>query len=385
VSNSVGSDLPKEARGAGSATVSVFPASAGHVRLTAKIITRSKRECNTLDIKKASRNRRGTVVETEQLTERIELDPLQFVIRPHPPFRFDLALRYLRTSPATIVEAIGPTSFTRAIRLAGQPAVVEVHQSSAVDEAPELTVTLSLAEPTPELVLAAEALVRRVFGTDDDVLPLRDVGRADPILGKLVERWLGLRPVVIPDLFETIAWAIIGQQISVQFAAKCKRALIERYGDRVLHAGGQALLLFPAPERLLEARAEDLAALQFSRQKIRYLLGLAEDVAAGRLNLDELSQMSPAAALARLEGIVGIGRWTAEYVLMRGIGHRDVIPAADGGLRRIIGMEYGFGRSASEAEVRELAERWVGWRSYAAFYWWFALQQSSSRAQLDGE
>jgi DNA-3-methyladenine glycosylase II len=280
---------------------------------------------------------------------------------------------------------IGPTSYTRAIRLAGQPAVVEVRESSASDEAPELKVTLSLAEPTPEQVLAAESLVRRVFGTDDDVVPLREIGRADPILAKLLDRWLGLRPVVIPDLFETIAWAIIGQQINVQFAAKCKRALIERYGDRVPRAGGPPLLLFPTPERLIEARAEDLAALQFSRQKIRYLLGLAEDVATGRLDLDELDQLPPAAALARLEGVVGIGRWTAEYVLMRGIGHRDIIPAADGGLRRIIGMEYGLGRSASEAEVRELAQRWVGWRSYAAFYWWFALQQNSSRAQLDGK
>ena len=60
---------------------------------------------------------------------------------------------------------------------------------------------------------------------------------------------------------------------------------------------------------------------------------------------------------------------------MRGIGHPDVIPAGDGGLRRIIGQRYGMGRLASESEVRTIAEPWTGWRSYFAFYLWFTLQE----------
>ena len=71
----------------------------------------------------------------------------------------------------------------------------------------------------------------------------------------------------------------------------------------------------------------------------------------------------------------GVGRWTAEYLLMRGLGFPDVIPAADGGLRKVMGLAYGLGRNATEDEVREIAERWKGWRSFGAFYWWFALQQ----------
>ena len=59
---------------------------------------------------------------------------------------------------------------------------------------------------------------------------------------------------------------------------------------------------------------------------------------------------------------------------MRGLGEPDSIPAADVGLRKIIGYAYGLGRDATEAEVRTLAERWAGWRSWAAFLWWLALQ-----------
>ena len=70
----------------------------------------------------------------------------------------------------------------------------------------------------------------------------------------------------------------------------------------------------------------------------------------------------------------GVGRWTAEYVLLRGFGHAHAIPAGDGGLRRIIGRDYGLGRLASEAEVREIASRWGRWSGYAAIYLWFMLQ-----------
>jgi DNA-3-methyladenine glycosylase II len=62
---------------------------------------------------------------------------------------------------------------------------------------------------------------------------------------------------------------------------------------------------------------------------------------------------------------------------MRGLGHRDVIPAADLGLRGVIGRAYGLGRAATEAEVRELAERWAGWRSHAAFCWWHTLSRTA--------
>ena len=74
-----------------------------------------------------------------------------------------------------------------------------------------------------------------------------------------------------------------------------------------------------------------------------------------------------------LTALRGVGRWTAEYVLMRGLGHEDVIPAADVGLQSAIGRAYGLERKATEREVRELAERWVPHRSHAAFAWWWSL------------
>ncbi|MBI2761516.1 MAG: DNA-3-methyladenine glycosylase 2 family protein [Chloroflexi bacterium] len=221
---------------------------------------------------------------------------------------------------------------------------------------------------------AAVDLMERVFATRVDTSTLEADVAADPVFATAAQRFRGLRPVLIADPFETLVWAILGQQINVSFAAKLKRALVERFGERV-HGFDRDFLLFPEPQALTGLDHErDLRPLQFSRQKSDYVIGAAHEIAAGRLDFDNLRALEPEDAIARLVSLKGIGRWTAEYMLMRGLGFPDVLPAGDGGLRRVIGREYGLGHLASEAEVRAIAAHWSPWRGYAAFYWWLTLQ-----------
>jgi len=305
---------------------------------------------------------------------------VRFRVQPTAPFAFDLALAYLRTSPSSILEVISEDTYRRALRINGQDVLVTARAAGTA-----LDVELAGRSLGPADQRTTELLVRRLFATDAAVSTLVGDVQADPVFADLANRCVGLRPILIPDLFETIVWAIIGQQINVTFAAKCKRALVDLVGER-LRVGDQEYLLFPGPERLAAVNEADLATIQFSRQKSRYVLNLSREISAGQLDLEELWHLPTEEALPRLEHVLGIGRWTAEYVLLRGLGHPDVIPAGDGGLRRIIGHAYGLGRSASETEVRQHAERWAGWRGYAAFYWWFALQQDAmTRGRLDHE
>jgi DNA-3-methyladenine glycosylase II len=303
--------------------------------------------------------------------------PLQTVVRTTQPYGFGLALEYLRTSPSVIVERIGPDSYERPLRLLDREGVVQVR---ATADGSGLGVAVRGEGLGAAHLAEAERVVGRVFATDVDVRGLEAID--DPVFAPLVQRYRGVRPVQVPDVFEAIVWAIIGQQINVVFAAKCKRALVEHFGG-TLDVGGEQFRTFPTPEQVLAIPEEGLRAIQFSRQKIRYTLEVARQVADGRLDLASLGAAPPEEAQARLERLTGIGRWTAEYVLMRALGHRDVIPAGDGGLRRAIGFAYGLGRLASETEVRQIAEAWAPWRSYAAFYWWFGLQQEA-QAKREG-
>ncbi|MGH2586661.1 MAG: DNA-3-methyladenine glycosylase family protein [Dehalococcoidia bacterium] len=297
-------------------------------------------------------------------------------LTPRAPFAFDLALDYLRGSPSAVIERIEGGGYLRPVTLHGRLFVLRVSSVGDTDQ-PCLRVELAGQDLSQEDARAAVDLTRRIFTTDHDLAELSAIAEADPVFGRLVRRFRGLRPVVIADPFEAIVWAILGQQINITFAAKLKRALVDRFGTTI-ERDGLTLSVFPPPERLAALEHErDLLPLQFSRQKSRYTIALARAVCEGRIDLVHAGTLPPEEAIAALMAFPGIGRWTAEYALMRAFGHPDVMPAGDGGLKQIIGREYGLGRQATETEIRTLGERWRGWRGYAAFYWWFQLQQET--------
>lgn len=302
------------------------------------------------------------------------METAELVLTPLPPYDFALVLAYLRASPATVVEEVGDDgTYRRALLLDGRPVLLSL-RSLGTTAAPRLLLELRGEALDGVTVEAAAALVARVFHLEVDPAPFLAVARADPVFGALVERLPGVRPVLIPDPFEALAWAVLGQQINVFFARKLKRTLVELCGRRLV-VDGRPYPLFPEAAAVALLDPEALRARQFSRQKTAYLLELARAVALGELDLPGLALLPAEEALRRLTSFRGVGRWTAEYVLMRGLGFRDVIPAADKGLCAIIGRAYGLGRLATEAEVRALAEQWPGWRGWAAFFWWLTLQQ----------
>lgn len=292
------------------------------------------------------------------------------------PFAFDLALRYLAASPSAVVEQVQDGEYARPVNLGGRWLLLRVREG--VGRAPSLLVTLEGRRVRTADLEAGSALVSRLFGTAEDIVPFLRAVRRFPRLAALVRRCRGLRPVLIGDPFEALIWAVIGQQINIAFAAKLKQALLERFGG-TLAVGGQRYPLFPTPERLARVRRADLRPLQFSRQKADYIIGLSRAIVQGALDFAALAGLPMAEAVARLTAFRGVGRWTAEYVLLRGLGDRDALPAADGGLRRIVGEEWGLGRLATEDEVRTIAAPLAGWRGYLAFYWWFMLQERRAR------
>jgi DNA-3-methyladenine glycosylase II len=301
------------------------------------------------------------------------LQTARLCLTPTMPYDFALAVSYLRTAPSALLERIGDDGiYERALRLEGIPALVRVTSATRA-HSPQLDVEVHGERVSDAMVAAAERLVHRIFLLDEDPAGFFALAARDPVLGALLARLPGVRPVLIADPFEALLWAIIGQQITVAFARKLKLALVALAGETIA-LDGYIYTLPLEPARVASLTAEALRAAQFSRQKIAYMLALAQAVTSGELRMEELDNVPPEEAQATLLAYKGIGRWTAEYVLIRAYGARDSIPAADAGLRAVIGRAYGLGRSATETEVRERAEAWAGWRGWAAFVWWLALQ-----------
>ncbi len=295
-------------------------------------------------------------------------------LHPTSPYSFPLALSYLATSPSSVLEEVDLDAGVcrRALRVDGADILLTLSDMGSV-AAPRIALDVSADSITPTLMDAAVAHAKRVFLLDVDPSPFFAMAERDPVLDTLVRDLPGIRPLLVADPYEALIFAIVGQQVNIAFARRMKLALLEQFGRRV-RFGGREMLLLPEPERIAELDPADLLALQFSRQKANYLIELSRLIARGELDLWAIGELPFEEGVKELVRHRGIGRWTAEYVLMRGLGERDCIPAGDLGLRKIIGLAYGLDHTASEAEVRELAESWAGWRGWAAFLWWLELQ-----------
>lgn len=293
---------------------------------------------------------------------------------PVAPYDFALSLAYLRTSPSAVLERITDNGVYERALLVDEHGVLLRLWSEGTVEAPALALEVRGEGITPEIGARAAALARRIFALDEDPAGFFALGARDAVLGGLLRRWPGIRPLLIADPFECLLWAVIGQQINVAFARTLKRALIAHCG-RSLVVGGVTYPLAPRPGDVAALDPAALRALHFSGRKAEYVIGLARAVAEGAIRFEALRALPAVEAVALLSAQRGVGRWTAEYVLMRGLGARDVLPAGDLGLRAVIGRAYGLGRTATETELRARAEAWAGWRGWAAFAWWLALQE----------
>ena len=221
------------------------------------------------------------------------------------------------------------------------------------------------------VVHALRRLAADVWSLADDLRSCYCILGADPLMAPLVRRCRGLRNVRTPNLYEALAIAILNQQISVA-AAEAIRRLHAALGDRLAFAG-TTYIGFPSPRRLRATSPRTLRGLGLSRQKARYILEVADRAAAGLLEPARFDGVSDEEAITMLMDVPGVGRWTAEIALMRGLGRHDIFPAGDLGLIVAAQRALRHARRPREDEMRVLAERWKGWRTYGALYLWSSL------------
>jgi DNA-3-methyladenine glycosylase II len=182
---------------------------------------------------------------------------------------------------------------------------------------------------------------------------------ADPVLAQVIA---AVGPCTLEPStqgYATLVDAIISQQISVQAAAKIMARLQEQLGELT-------------PATVLARSPEELRAVGLSGQKVRYLYDLSERVADGRLDLDQLPSLDDEAAIAALDAVMGIGRWTAEMYLIFALGRLDILPIDDLGLRQSMQYIYQLPNPVTPAILRSIAEPWRPYRSIATWYLWRA-------------
>jgi DNA-3-methyladenine glycosylase II len=231
--------------------------------------------------------------------------------------------------------------------------------------------TLTFAGPdTPAVRTALRREAALLLGEPWDLAGFYAAAAADPVLAPLARptgALFGLRPTLIPEPFEMLVGAISAQQVNLAFAFATRARLVRRYGTPVAF-DGLPIYAFPTPDVLAAVPVAELRAMQFSQRKAEYIVGLARELATGALDLNAMARAPDDAVIARLTAVRGLGRWSAEWFLARGLGRPDVCPADDLGVRRAVEALYFKGRERDAAAVRRRARAWRPYRSLATHY-----------------
>jgi DNA-3-methyladenine glycosylase II len=283
---------------------------------------------------------------------------LTFTLAPRPPFRLDLTVWALRRRAHNVVDRLDNGIWRRVLVINNSPVAIAVVQTRSGSR-PEIEVRVS-ARRARSVKAEVAAIVTRMLGLDRDLSDFYRVARGDARLRELADRLRGMKPVRYPTVFEAFANAIACQLVSLSAGMHVLNRLTEAFGIPMKVEGAASpMRSFPTAQAIARSTPEALRALGLSRQKGEYLIGLGQLV----MNPDDLdcasvAHLSNDDALARLLKIRGVGRWTAEYVMLRGFGRIDIFPGDDVGGRNKLFEWFGANTDPTYDGVRAMLQRW---------------------------
>jgi DNA-3-methyladenine glycosylase II len=293
-------------------------------------------------------------------------DEARFPLKVVPPFRLDLTVWALRRRPENKMDRWDGQTFRRALVLNGKPAEVAVTQIGSM-AAPRLQATVTGVPFGPEVKSGVTEALNRMLGLQADLKGFYRYAANDTRLAILARRFRGLKPPRFPSLFEALVNGIACQQFTLASGIQLLNRLSENFGVSFKRAGIGARA-FPRPEDLAALKPELLRSLGFSRQKAGAILELSRTIVAGNLDRDGLASLDDGSALEQLCGLHGVGRWTAEYVLLRGLGRLHIFPGDDVGARNTVQQWLGLRKPLDYNGTRRLLAKWKPYAGLIYFH-----------------
>jgi len=311
--------------------------------------------------------------------EGVTLSRLEIVLTPVRPFRLDLTAWALRRRANNLVDRWDGRVYRRVLVLSGRSVEISVTQEGDPDSARLRVVASGVCLGAP-VKRAVRATVERMLGLRVDLHGFYRRAAGHRKLRRLAERFRGLKPPRFPTVFECLVNAVACQQLSLTVGIILLNRLADRYGAAFGRSDGEAHA-FPRPSDLATARPASLRRLGFSGHKAHAVLGLAKVATAGRVDLERIEELDDIAAVAQLKELRGVGRWSAEYVLLRGLGRFHVFPVDDVGARNNLARWLALRRSLdADGVIRTLAR----WSPYAGLiYFHLLLDRLARTVRLD--
>ena len=290
-----------------------------------------------------------------------------FTLDVAPPFRLDLTVWALRRRLVNQIDRWDGAAWRRTVFADEAPVALAVTQVGS-RERPRPKVEMAGAPTQPSESLIRQT-VNRALGIDVDLAPFYAMAARDSRLDELARRFRGMRPPKFPTIFEALANGFACQQLSLEAGLALLNRLVASHGWAPPSPPG-AGKAFPRPCDVAAADLQSLRAIGFSRAKGLALIETASAAERREIDLEGLGNLDDDALCAKLVGLRGVGRWTAEYVLLRGFGRLNVFPGDDvgarNGLQRWLGLPRPLGAEGAKEILRE-------WRPYGGLVYFHLL------------
>ncbi len=301
--------------------------------------------------------------------------PLALLIRPVAPFRLDLTVWALRRRGRNAIDRWDGTTYRRVVVIEGRPTEIGVRQAGSPAE-PRLVVTTLPPPRTSSGRQRVRSIVDRLLGPRIDLAEWYRLAERDPRLRVLAERFRGVKPPRFTSVFESLVNAFACQQLSLEVGLELLNRLAAVCGVR-RGTATDVQYAFPSPRDVALRPPAKYQAIGFSRQKVRALLTLARAVERRDVDLDTLSGKDDSTVCAELLALRGVGRWSAEYVMLRGLGRLHVFPGDDVGAQKRLARWLGRSAPLDYAGIRKAV---APWRPYAGLVYFHLLLDGLSNA-----
>ncbi len=290
-----------------------------------------------------------------------------FTIQPSAPFSLDLSAQVFASGDPH-VRAYRNGVFSQVLHVGDCLLYAEITSMGTVKQ-PKLSIKLVSNSPiTPKMKQATEKAITYIFSLNFDLPAFYKEAENDPVMRQITQKLCGFKFPTTPTVFEGLVDAIVEQQISIKVARTIEERLAQKFGAK-LELDGETCYAFPTPQNIKEAAISDIRGCGLSQRKAEYIYNAAHLIVDCKLDLEAMkNNPDPDVVTAELDKIKGIGVWTAELTMLRGMQRWDVLPADDFGIRRVISTYYCDGRPIKTAEARQIALRWGKWKGLAAFY-----------------
>ncbi len=304
---------------------------------------------------------------------------ISFTLRPVPPFSLELTVWALRRRPANEVDRWDGKTYSRVLVFDGEPVKMSVFQDDGLKN-PELNVSVVGEFSNSRAVKSRISLtLGKMFALRRDFRDFYSLSDRDKKLRPLAERFTGIKPPRFPTIFEALVNAFSCQQVSLDLGVILLNRLCNSYGI-AFRADDNVFRAFPRPEDLAGLSPDNFRILGFSRNKGRAIIELSEGVINRKLEIERLERMHDAGIYQYLSKIRGVGRWSAEYALLRGLGRLNVFPGDDAGAQRNIQNFMGLEERPGYEKIKKITSRW---QPYAGFvYFHFLLDKLKSKGYL---